>query len=153
MDGEGNDRTVKLSMEAGSLLDVVTAMDDVFPVDETRCESCGQRTERRFPIGLSVKVGRMRRVVAEFHAELMVRVGPLIQKHTGGDRAIGPGHEGHPEFVVEAGPYFGEVVELELEPITLAELEAVEGLDALPDSTQVLIGLGFITDTTEGADP
>ncbi len=119
-------------MKAGELLDVVAALDSVFPAGV------------KLPIGLSVEVGELRVVVYKYHAELMDRVGPVIAKHTDGGSSIGPEHKNHPAFVEEAAPYFAEDVELRLEPIPLSALAAVEGLEADPDIVVVLVRFGLI---------
>lgn len=126
----------KITMPAGALLKVTPALEDL--------------SANRLPIALSVKVGRMQRVAAEFHGAFMQCVLPIIAQHTGGGDSIGPEHEGHAAFMVEAGPHFEEPVELEVETIALASLEAVEGVAIQPNNLSVLRELGFITDTPAG---
>ncbi len=121
-----------LKMKAGELLGVVEALDAVFPIGV------------KLPIGLSVEVGELRVAVYKYHAEIMSRVGPVIEKHTDGGSSIGPDHENHPAFVKEAAPFFAEAVEVRLEPIPLSALAAVEGLEADPDFVVVLVKFGLI---------
>ena len=125
----------KITMSAGALINTTPALEDL--------------SANRLPIGISVKVGRMRRVVAEFHVALMEHVVPLIAKHTDGGDSIGPDHKNHAAFTVDAKPHFEEEIELEVETVALSALESTPDVSIEPNHIAVLLELGFITSEGE----
>ena len=119
-----------LTMPAGTLLDAAPALAGL--------------AGNRLPIGVSVKVARMGRIVAEFHAELMKHIVPLIAKHTGGGSKISPGDSGHAAFMVDAEEHFGEMLEIEVETVALSDL-SLPDVTIEPTHIDVLLELGFVT--------
>ena len=119
-----------LTMSAGALLNAAPALAGL--------------AGNRLPIGVSVKVARMGRIVAEFHNELMKHINPLIAKHTDGGSAISPEDSGHAAFMEDAATHFDEVLEVEVETVSLSDL-SLPGVKITGRQIAVLRELGFVT--------
>lgn len=117
-----------LTIPAGALLSTVPALASL--------------ADNRLPIGVSVKVARMGRIVAEFHAELMKHIVPLIAKHTDGGSAISPEDTGHAAFMEDAASHFDEKLAIEVETVSLSDLSLVT---IAPTHIDLLLELGFVT--------
>lgn len=105
-------------------------------------------SDARHDLATSVLLGRMQTAVGEWFGPWDERASELIVRHTGGRLSIGPNDEEHAAFVAdpEVQEHWGQEIELEAEPVTMATLRKAEGLRVSPSSLAALRHVGLVTD-------
>lgn len=111
--------------------------------------------DARHDLTTSVRLSRMQAALAEWYGPWDERASELIVRHTGGRLSIQPGDDEHPAFVAdpEVEEHWSQVIELDVEPVTMATLRKAEGLRVSPVALDALREAGLVTDDEKKPTP